>query len=896
MRYDVKALDVMFRCISPDLLWQRLNERNPLIHQFKFDAEESRKLFDRFAVTRLSEFSLDEHDKIFRYTRERTVQFVERIREVEDGEQCCGSLSAIALYSVLAFAEEVLTQRNQEPLCRIEHVQTWRDAFLRLSQNLFVCAFMALEDYKERRHLWDRWERLNFSWPAVLRTDHRGLNEILEAGLYENHQHFFGSSQTFALSWCNLMNDPQSHEKVDKLFKRRFQPFAVTGADEQLMSLKNNVRNACVLRKRLFCWVKDISEIYDDKPSLLEDRHLGKNLVALRYAYGAQIPQRDNSTARLDYALEDRVFHASKSSNYRVLAGERSLLYACFQRLLRGEMSEEMQLTFYLYIVLKQQLRSELIQVNDLRGFRNFSEYQDRKTDLFWKKCYYAELTRMAINAPIREGNVHSLETRITPCKTFRAYIKKIDQIDRQTDEIPDDFFPFAPSPKPIRELFFYVIHFIKSPDVTPRRPLLLEQMSGRDQNCRHAKKRREVRKQAISLFDAMHSKRDLRERIRGIDSASHEIGCPPEVFATAFRFLRNHIQPNVDERFLLNQTETRLNLTYHAGEDFLDIAGGLRTIDEAIQFLELRRGDRIGHALAMGIDPVVHYELKGRRIFMPKQDRLDDLVWLLYRATALGAPIEHQMLRKVETEAWNLFREIYGKSVMQNKWHVGLQEYYCSMQLRADDPALYRSMTPDECDTHRIQDPFEAYFGKSKRSRELEQYRDSKDIFGLCHLYHYGYEEKKNGSEHCCLDVDQKYIDMIRDVQDALQAEIEKQGIIIECNPSSNVLIGTFLDYGRHPILRFNNTGLERDLNRYKDCRQLQVCINTDDLGVFDTSLEFEYALLFQALRNKRLPGGKQYEEADILDYLNNIRLIGRRAVFPPSHCHNSIIYLKGR
>ena len=39
-----------------------------------------------------------------------------------------------------------------------------------------------------------------------------------------------------------------------------------------------------------------------------------------------------------------------------------------------------------------------------------------------------------------------------------------------------------------------------------------------------------------------------------------------------------------------------------------------------------------------------VHYAKKGSRIFMPKQQRLDDLVWLLYRGRELGTHIDPHM------------------------------------------------------------------------------------------------------------------------------------------------------------------------------------------------------------------------------------------------------------
>lgn len=77
----------------------------------------------------------------------------------------------------------------------------------------------------------------------------------------------------------------------------------------------------------------------------------------------------------------------------------------------------------------------------------------------------------------------------------------------------------------------------------------------------------------------------------------------------------------------------------------------------------------------------------------------------------------------------------------------------------------------------------------------------------------------------------------------------------------------------------------------------QLNVCVNTDDLGVFDTTLEFEYALLYEALQKRRddvvnsysegsktniVDSSLQYSDQDILEYLDDLRKMGIRAVFP--------------
>ncbi len=79
------------------------------------------------------------------------------------------------------------------------------------------------------------------------------------------------------------------------------------------------------------------------------------------------------------------------------------------------------------------------------------------------------------------------------------------------------------------------------------------------------------------------------------------------------------------------------LSATYHVGEDFLELASGLRAIDESILYLELQRDDRLCHALGLGIEPADYYAGKGYRLYTTKQERLDNLVWLLYRTQEMG-------------------------------------------------------------------------------------------------------------------------------------------------------------------------------------------------------------------------------------------------------------------
>ena len=64
---------------------------------------------------------------------------------------------------------------------------------------------------------------------------------------------------------------------------------------------------------------------------------------------------------------------------------------------------------------------------------------------------------------------------------------------------------------------------------------------------------------------------------------------------------------------------------------------------------------------------------------------------------------------------------------------------------------------------------------------------------------------------------------------------------LAIECNPSSNYKIGEFETYEEHPILKFFNYGLSTPYANH----DIAVSINTDDQGIFATSLEREYSLI---------------------------------------------------
>ena len=130
----------------------------------------------------------------------------------------------------------------------------------------------------------------------------------------------------------------------------------------------------------------------------------------------------------------------------------------------------------------------------------------------------------------------------------------------------------------------------------------------------------------------------------------------------------------------------------------------------------------------------------------------------------------------------------------------------------------------------------------------------------------------KKNGE----ISVSEKWMHSIAEVlthiQDKMIEDIAKRKIAVECNPSSNVSIGPFCRYDEHPVFRF----MPYD-KKSVDAPCLCVSVNTDDRGVFQTSIENEYALIAIALRKKNV------RDDEILQYLEKLQKNSIKQLFEP-------------
>mgnify|MGYP003588235117 CR=1 FL=1 len=364
------------------------------------------------------------------------------------------------------------------------------------------------------------------------------------------------------------------------------------------------------------------------------------------------------------------------------------------------------------------------------------------------------------------------------------------------------------------------VAHFIKQPD----------KKQGR---CRHQALRDLMAKQARTLIVCREvyrkSSPGLHAAIIGKDAASNEQDTAPEVFAPVFRHLH-----------LAGITRT----TFHAGEDFEHILTGIRAVHEAIRFLNMGSGDRIGHATALGLAP----EQCRTKTFYCKQGLwLDSLVWLTWlleqkpELRAFGGEIcsFRQVIER-------LYFNIYGKDCPQ------LHVLWKAWELRKYD---LRSV---------IEDDFEAITPQSRHERALlrQEKADCGDkLYAAASRELERYHANRNAWDEVITLKPEELpgADLIRAVQDAIITEMLQKNIVVEVLPTSNVRISHYEKTEDHHIMRWLN---------FEDKRPApQVVLGTDDPGIFSTSLRNEYSLILNKL--KELYPGRCEKPYDIINHL---------------------------
>lgn len=372
---------------------------------------------------------------------------------------------------------------------------------------------------------------------------------------------------------------------------------------------------------------------------------------------------------------------------------------------------------------------------------------------------------------------------------------------------------------------------------------------------------------------------------IRGIDVAGNENVARIEYFSPAIRLLRDVLFEK-DEN---GNPYAPVHLSLHAGEDFVDIASGLRHIDESVIFCNMRAGDRIGHGLALGIS-ANEWAINRKSISIKLDEHIDNLVWSWRRCKELKISGFSDVMAILNERTMKLYRRLpwigdyIGKDLNQwnmddfsLEWNLRRNSYdrwneicITNISNSSEDVALVPNKEILDDESNRARNLF------MMRARWLRDNKaDKEGSFQEMPTVYVSFLEP-NDKLSCDVEFDDdlcgiisdsyhpRHIEFLATIQKLLTAEYSRKKLQIEVNLTSNVYVSDLAEYNRHPIFKWNSPR-PADINT-----PLEVTINTDDPGVMPTSLHLEFAILKEAA----LSAGFGSDET--LKWLSNLRKLG--------------------
>lgn len=353
-----------------------------------------------------------------------------------------------------------------------------------------------------------------------------------------------------------------------------------------------------------------------------------------------------------------------------------------------------------------------------------------------------------------------------------------------------------------------------------------------------------------------------------GLDVAALETDAPVGVFAPTIRWLRSLASTHSQlawqrTRHFQNRHVPRLGVTCHAGEDFRHLFAGIRSVDESVRFLDMKQGDRIGHALALGISPEQWADRLGGTMTMTVCRRFFDLVWFYDHLRSL--PGHASVTEQVRSEIRRLAHQLYPSSAFQ-EGRTSLTELPSCEILTA--ARRFHKLDPRLTDLRVAVHPY-ARFGRREINHAKQQLGDRAYDLWLYHMHDREFARRTKIVDQ--FTIRPEWFEATRAVQRAVMDEMTRREVAIEINPTSNRAIGGLDCLSEHPV--FDWSPPSGDVHEDRP----YVVVGSDDPGVFGTELLHEYAFLHAAAR-------KRGHSRDVVEgWLETLREHGLRFLFMP-------------
>lgn len=518
----------------------------------------------------------------------------------------------------------------------------------------------------------------------------------------------------------------------------------------------------------------------------------------------------------------------------------------------RGAVLERM---YYLYLLLQNQHYRLLVQSEEQYGFDQFQKLTFTGLRDVAEKEYVQRFRSMHGPLPGR-SRIGYLEGRVAPKSTveqnanllravlgaYSTYLRggaeasESASVPRMRDVLADLDSLAACHVAPSRQYFrlALVFHFIKKPWAASPAALAGP--------FRFFAQRTELANTARTLKRTLERWPRLTTWVRGIDAASNEMHAPPEVFATAYRICA---RSGVGHR------------TFHVGEDFPHLLTGIRHILDAVELLDLRKGDRIGHATAMGIAPGLWLSRVPEQLLIRRGEWMLDLLaaWRLLRLDPSVLAEANELAIEIGEIANHVFGVQISPTLLEEVMRLRYLDIHLLRQSRAGawDGQMESSAATDEARVLSL-----ATQEHKLAVDLLWAWMSDRNLWTRSEAL---IEVSANRlSERCYVAVQQQLMNVVA-----------RRGLVVETLPSSNVRISVYKSFDEHHAFRWMRVP---DAHLPGD-PEIMVSLGSDDPGIFAGDLRGEFYHLYASLRNRGLG------DRTALNYLAPINERGRQYRF---------------
>lgn len=503
----------------------------------------------------------------------------------------CDTIGECVLISLKSAIRELVVNKISSSLyVQFSNLLRWRETSLFLGEDLLICAILSTDLSKTQN---------DFSWQEVLTHDNRELNTLLQTyDLCDLHLHFSSSYAAFDLQWIQWMNCKFSGKENESKWIQiamilRFKIFSYLECKnldsfkiEDILSWEDNVRHA------------QITSLYDD----------------INFAIScSQKINNDGDYSYWDYAI--RIDDSSLNNTpYMLLWGERKILYNYLFEFNDGKDQniKKMATAFYIYCIIKINIRKKYILTNKFVGLENFQEHSHERCDIG------DNIKDKYVIQSCLEGNP---KIKIEP----RFSISFKDAEEKMARKSNTNFFmPFFSDSLFVNQQKDKIAFTISIP-----KPM--------NKNREGWSKNRTETQRAFDIFlNKFYKKSDDNQiPIVGVDFAGADWKSRPYFFLPLVKYGRSC---GFD------------NFTYHVGEDFYDLIDGLRAVDEVLVFLDWNGNNRLAHLNSLFVDVKKYYETRHWNMIIPQHILLDNLIWIQKWADKLCV--------KLEDDVENLFMQ----------------------------------------------------------------------------------------------------------------------------------------------------------------------------------------------------------------------------------------------